>query len=253
MTYVYHDDDSGLKNFNNNFYDLKSNNIHPEYDYTNTILNNIDNNNSIIEIGCGTNRLGNIIRTYKNDLIKEYIGLEPDKVRYNVSNMCETDKFKYFNQFSNEYIKNNPNKKFDIVIISQVIQHVSTKSAIEIIGDAQKLLKQNGKLLLSTTHVPNEFFSYSSKPNISDSKENFDKYCNSNNSSNGLPVHFFSRDTLINYIHVFSNLVVLEWHQYAFVKQNSLKMMGNIFHNNNVNIVKKNGQSQFVVCKKINY
>lgn len=253
MTYTYHDDDSGLKNFNNNFYDLKSNNIFPEHDYIDTILNYIDKDYSIIEIGCGTNRIGNIIKNNKNDIIKEYIGLEPDKTRYNESKNNETQKFKYFNQFSNDYIKNNPTKKFDIVIVSQVIQHVSTKLAIEIIGDAQKLLKLNGKLLLSTTHVPNEFFSYSNKPIISDSKDNFDKYCNLNKSNNGLPVHFFSRDSLINYIQVFSDLIVLEWHQYAFPKKESLKIMGNIFHNNNLNIVKKNGQSQFVVCKKIIY
>ena len=252
MTYVYHGNDTMSKALTNNFYDLKSNNIDPEHDYIDTILRNINQNNSIIEIGCGNNRIGHIIETSKNNLIKEYIGLEPDETRYNESKKYETQKFKYLNQFSNEYIKNNLNKKFDIVIVSQVIQHVSTKTAIEIIGDAQKLLKQNGKLFLSTTHVPNEFFSYSKKPNISDSKENFDKYCNSNNSNNGLPVHMFSRDVLINYIQVFSDFIVLEWHQYAIVKKQGLTFMGTIFHNNNINIVKKNGQSQFVVCKKIN-
>lgn len=251
MQYVYCDTDPDIKNFNNNFYDLKSNNDDPEYDYINSILNNIINNTSIIEVGCGTNRLGNIIKKNKNDFVKEYIGLEPDKKRFNESKLFENNKFKYFNQYSSDYIKNNNNKKFDIVIVSQVIQHVSTKNAIEIIGDCEKLLKENGMLFLSTTQSPTEFFSYGLKPNITDSKDNFDKYCSSNNNDYGLPVHFFSREVLINYIQHFSNLVVLEWHQYAFIKKNSVGLLCSILHNNNHRIIKKNGQSQYVICKKI--
>lgn len=75
MEYNYHDTDPIIDNFNKNLYDLKSNNKDPENDYINTILNNITYNCKIIEIGCGTNRLGNIIKKYKNELVKEYIGL----------------------------------------------------------------------------------------------------------------------------------------------------------------------------------
>lgn len=247
--YIYHDDDSNLQKFNENFYDLRYKNNKPEYPFFNAILNNIKNNDKIIEFGCGTNRIGQIINNY-NKNISEYVGLEPDNVRYNISKKYENNKYKFYNLFSNQYICKFPNKKFDIVIISQVIQHVSTKNAIEIISDAQKLLKEDGILLLSTTNSEKEFFTYSNKPQIEDNKINFDNYCCKNISENGLPVHFFSRETLINYVNFFSNMVVIEWQHYAFIKQDRLDKLKFIFHSDK-NILKKLGQSQFILCKKL--
>jgi len=247
--YIYSSNENGLNNFENNFYNKKKINEHPQKPYFDYLSSILTTEKSFFEIGFGFGRIFNFV---KNN-VKEYVGIEPDVERFKSSqkllkyNIDKSERFQFFNYFSNDYIKHYPDKKFDIVCISHVIQHVSTQTALNIIKDAFKLLNDNGTLIISTTCAPRELFTYE-KLNISDTVNNFNYYCLKNETNKGLPVHMFTKESLLVYL---QNFEIKYYEQYQFIKPDKLEWFSNNFYTSK-NEITNIGQSQFVVCKKKN-
>jgi SAM-dependent methyltransferase len=247
--YIYVNSDDRMNQFENNFYNKKNINEHPQKPYFDCLKSILTPETSFFEIGCGRGRIFNFVKNH----VKEYIGIEPDIERFKVcekllKNNTTFQCFQFINSFSNEYIKNYPTKKFDVVCISHVIQHVSTYNAVNILNDAFNLLNDDGKLILSTTCAPREIFTYDKK-NISDIPSNFNNYCYHNQTNRGLPVHMFTKESLFVYLQKFE---IKYYEQYQFIRRDKLNWFCENFFTTQNEIVNV-GQSQFVVCQKKSY
>ena len=246
QNYKYILDDSTLSEFEKCFYNKYDSTLHPQQPYFDILVNSVNSYTTFLEIGCGQGRIFKSIRPF----VKSYVGLEPDKERYkDCLELFEESNTNhdFYNMFSHEYLAAYPEKKFDFVCISHVIQHVSTQTAHNILKDAYNLLNVNGKLIVSTTCVPNEIYTYNQN-NISDSVINFDLYCTNNESYNGLPIHMFAKDTLEKYLHD-SNFTVINYEQYEFIKEKNIPWFSCIFHTS-IDRLCSIGMSQVALCIK---
>ena len=246
--YIYVNSDERMNHFEKNFYNKKNINEHPQKPFFDQLVSILTPETSFFEIGCGNGRIFNFVKKH----VKEYVGVEPDIERLKVcenllKNETDTndDKFQFFNSFSNEYIKENPTKKFDVVCISHVIQHVPTYGVVNILNDAFNLLNDNGKLILSTTCTPREIFTYDKHP-ISDTPRNFNNYCFYNQTNKGLPVHTFTKESLFIYLQKFE---IKYYEQYQFIRRDKLDWFCKTFFTSQNEIINI-GQSQFVICEK---
>lgn len=244
--YKYILDDSTLSEFEKCFYNKYTTTLHPQQPYFDMLVNNVNSDTTFLEIGCGQGRIFKSVRP----VVKSYVGLEPDKDRYkDCLGLLEeaNTNHAFYDMFSHEYIAVYPEKKFDFVCISHVIQHVSTQTAHNILKDAYNLLNINGKLIVSTTCVPNEIYTYNQN-NISDSVINFDLYCTQNEIYNGLPVHMFTKISLEKYLND-SNFTIVNYEQYEFIKGNKLPWFSSIYHTS-IDSLRNIGMSQVALCIK---
>jgi len=102
----------------------------------------------VLEIGSYYGALGQLVKP----LVKEYTGLELS--RHACSYSKKNLKLNTLNQSINEYSNNN--KKFDIVLMTDVIEHVD--DPFNLLFLIEKKLNKNGKLILSTFNF-DSFFS----------------------------------------------------------------------------------------------
>jgi 2-polyprenyl-3-methyl-5-hydroxy-6-metoxy-1,4-benzoquinol methylase len=100
--------------------------------------------NSILDLGCGRGWLTNLLTSYG------YVtGVEPIKpvVEYakkifpEINFICGTTK---------DLLKKREHKKFDLVVSSEVIEHIPNGYKSEFIDDIFKLLKSEGYLIITT-------------------------------------------------------------------------------------------------------
>jgi 2-polyprenyl-3-methyl-5-hydroxy-6-metoxy-1,4-benzoquinol methylase len=97
---------------------------------------------SIIDVGCGRGWLSNKLVTYG-----EVIGIEPVAavVEYAKSLFRKPE---FFALRPDEFIQNKPNVKFDLVVCSEVLEHVIDKK--KFIEDLGKLSLPGGHLIITT-------------------------------------------------------------------------------------------------------
>jgi 2-polyprenyl-3-methyl-5-hydroxy-6-metoxy-1,4-benzoquinol methylase len=101
-------------------------------------------NNSILDLGCGRGWLTNLLSNYGN-----VIGIEPIKpvVDYakiffpEINFICGTAK---------DLIKEREIKKFDLIVSSEVIEHISDLYKPDFIKDIFTLLNREGYLIITT-------------------------------------------------------------------------------------------------------
>ena len=112
-----------------------------EYIYEN---NKFNKSLSVLEYGCG---YGGILEYFRDKSFDIY-GIEKD-VKLNES--LNERNIKVFNGELTEY---NKNIKFDLIILSHVLEHLYDPSSL--INEAYKLLKPNGKLYIEVPGINNE-------------------------------------------------------------------------------------------------
>jgi methionine biosynthesis protein MetW len=98
----------------------------------------------ILDVGCGTGSLTNVVTGGKNN---EVLGIEPDKLRAEVANSRGVDVF--CGILSEEYF--NGRELFDVVMFADVLEHVADPAAL--LRLASKGLKPDGFVLISVPNV----------------------------------------------------------------------------------------------------
>jgi 2-polyprenyl-3-methyl-5-hydroxy-6-metoxy-1,4-benzoquinol methylase len=102
------------------------------------------NNNFILDLGCGRGWLTNLLSNYG-----KIIGVEPikpvvdyaKKIFPEITFICGTSK---------DLLKNKNSKKFNLIVVSEVIEHIPDKNKDEFIKDLTRLIENNGFLIITT-------------------------------------------------------------------------------------------------------
>lgn len=172
-----------------------------------------------LEIGCGLGRMVQIIKTKRNAVI----GLEPDPARYSDcrKRFRFTRKVDIFNTNSSDYKNTKPGRKFDLILCSMVLQHVSTRICEQILADIHDLLSEDGIAVISTTQNCKELFTFQDSPNLQ-THEEFDEYAeNSPDQKFGIPVRKFTRESLSECFGK-SKLSIVHWGQFSYIRPEKL-------------------------------
>ena len=110
----------------------------------------IKKSNYILDYGCGDGSLIKQILKYTNNYHKVY-GFEYDtKTITNLRKKFFNEKNLYF--FSN---KNFPNKKFDIIFCTEVIEHLYDKELNNLLQTLNKFKSENGTIIFTTPNQEN--------------------------------------------------------------------------------------------------
>ncbi|MBS1688538.1 MAG: class I SAM-dependent methyltransferase [Bacteroidetes bacterium] len=98
----------------------------------------------LLEVGSGRGWLSNILNLYT-----DVTGIEPEK---EVSEYSQKmfPQIRFFNAGLNEFTKDNPNTKYDIIVCSEVIEHVPYSEQDVFVKNLSTLLSNNGTLILTT-------------------------------------------------------------------------------------------------------
>jgi len=116
-------------------------------DFLNPVIDKIDNNSSLLDIGTGT---GKLIQTLAKKKNVSCVGVDTDENMLNEAKLKVTDK-------NIQLMKIDANKKlpfanasYDYITICSVLFLLDKKSIDLILVDAKRLLKNNGKILVLT-------------------------------------------------------------------------------------------------------
>lgn len=223
-----------------------------EQDYFDVVkmLMQIKKHGSLLDIGSGAGRIPKISMSIMN----ETIALEPDINRWE---FCHSEYHKppvcqVIPQKTSEYMKDNPSRSFDLIVVGMVIQHMSTTACKSLLNEVKELLKDDGVAIIYTTHTLHKTkgFSFSAgDPNEAYvSEDEFNAYADGHlEQDKGIPVRRFSKDDLLDSISL--HFIPLMWRQTSYYKEDKLP-----FFSNSVNVIaeelKDTGHSQFVVVSK---
>ena len=213
------------------------------------LLIELKRSGSLLDIGGGLGRVTALAR----GKIAEIVVLEPDVARfqhcYNAFHDAPTTQV--LNQLSSTYIRENPEKQFDLIVLGMVIQHISTNATANIIKDAARLVKPDGVVIISTTLVPEcaKGFSYSNVPHKAYvPQDEFDRYAeNSLVQDKGIPVRRFTEAELRSAVE--SDFDVLQWTQFSYYRPERIRWFTKIY-NTRVSDLQDIGNSQFVVLRR---
>ncbi|MEH6591670.1 MAG: class I SAM-dependent methyltransferase [Halioglobus sp.] len=151
---------------------------------------------AVIDIGAGTGRA----TVLAQGICREVVALEPDRERWQGthSDLHDEPQCRVLCQTSSDYIAENPGKKFDVVILGWVVQHISTVTCDAVLRDVAQLLQPDGVAIIATTHTIEEAEGFSCAHADLDevymSEVAFNTYAeNSANQPKGIPVRRFSK------------------------------------------------------------
>ncbi len=127
----------------------------------------------LLDIGCG---LGRIVGLLRHE-VAGIVGLEPDPERFAASraDFHDGDRVEILNCSSDRYKLEHPSRTFDMVVVSMVIQHVSTETCDRILADVHDLLAADGVGMVATTQQEVERFTRQSDQAPLD-RDAFDRY-----------------------------------------------------------------------------
>lgn len=115
------------------------------------------NNYSILDLGSGRGWLTNLLSEYG-----KVLGIEPIKPVVNYAKKI-FPKIEFVCGTSKDLLNNKENKRFDLIVASEVIEHISDNNKNEFIKDIFKLLNDEGYLIITTPRkeAQNEWIKYS--------------------------------------------------------------------------------------------
>jgi 2-polyprenyl-3-methyl-5-hydroxy-6-metoxy-1,4-benzoquinol methylase len=252
--YTYHFDDSAIDRFNEILESRlgDSSGFH-EQDFFDTLnlLLATNRDGPCLDVGAGVGRITSIAR----DIVSDVVALEPDDSRWHECHRqwqrdgsCEV-----LCQTTSDYIQSNPDRKFSLIVVSMVIQHLSTEATKALMRDVATLLEPRGIAIVSTTHTIESAkgFSFSGDPaRVYIEQEEFNAYASQASSAQkmGLPVRRFSKSDLYEEVEA-ARLEVVLWRQISYYKPNGAKFFANRL-GVDVQDLKNVGNSQFVVVQK---
>jgi len=252
--YTYHFDDSAIDRFNailENRLGDGSGFHEQEFFDTLSLLLALNRDGSCLDVGAGIGRITSIAR----EAISHIVALEPDESRwkechrdFHQEKSCEV-----FCQTTSQYIQSNPDKRFSLIVVSMVIQHLSTEATKTLMHDIAQLLEPNGVAIVSTTHTVEtaKGFSLSGDPDrVYIEKEEFNAYASAPSSAqkNGLPVRRFSKKDLYEEVQAVGLQAIL-WRQMSYYKPNGAKFFANRL-DVDAQVLANVGNSQFIVVQR---
>lgn len=227
--YVYNDDDKGIADWMKNFTSRQGDGSgDPEEAYLQMIeVMAACKKTNWLEIGCGFGRLIPVISKYA----ESYTGIEPDFDRFSeCAKQFHTPgrNISILNFSSDGYRNTNQNVKHGAIIVSMVIQHVSTQICKNIMSDVHSLLSDDGVAIISTTQTPVDLFTRQLDPTPI-SLEEYDAYASDPLGAKlGLPVRKFSKDTFLREIRD-SNLELVAWNQFSYIREEKIDWLASLY------------------------
>jgi len=252
--YTYHFDDAAIDRFNeileNRLGDSSGSHEQEFFDTLNLLLA-LNRDGSCLDVGAGIGRITSIAK----DTVSSVVALEPDESRwrechrqFHHAGSCEV-----LCQTTGQYIQSNPDKRFNLIVVSMVIQHLATEATKALMRDICRLLEPNGVAIISTTHTIEaaKGFSFSGDPDrVYIEQEEFNAYASAASSKHnkGLPVRRFSKNDLYEAVQAVALQPVL-WRQISYYKPN-----GAAFFAKRLGVQAEHlegaGNSQFVVVQR---
>ncbi|MCE9630296.1 MAG: class I SAM-dependent methyltransferase [Planctomycetia bacterium] len=215
--YIYNASDDALVAWNRNFTSrIGDGTGDPEEDYLSTLqlVAASKPDAALLEIGCG---LGRIIRVMNH--VGPIVGLEPDAERFRASfaSLHDGERVQILNCTSTSYRTVHPQRRFGIVVVSMVIQHVPTTTCDRILRDVHDFLAADGLAVVATTQQDEERFTYQADQTHRRMDE-FDAYAGESASqTRGIPVRQFSKASFLAAVRQ-SGLSVVRWGQFSYVR-----------------------------------
>jgi SAM-dependent methyltransferase len=249
--YIYKDNDSTMATLSamltSRIGDETGNHEAAHLDTINLLVS-VFSSGSMIDVGCG---MGRIIKAAAGK-IREIVALEPDTIRsdWARAEVAGHESVTVLKLMTHEYIAQNPGKQFDLVILSMVLQHLSTHNCKLLMNDLATLTRPGGFAVISTTHALEsaKCFTYQHVSQARISEEEFNNYAdNSEVQDKGLPVHRFSRTELEALVPQSFELV--QWSQCSYYRPQYLDHFAKI-HRVTPEELRNIGNSQFMVLKK---
>jgi ubiquinone/menaquinone biosynthesis C-methylase UbiE len=210
------------------------------------LVGNCKTDQNYLDVGSGSGRIIEIMRPNA----KRMTGLEPDIERFKScrDNYLNCENVQIFNSTTSEYNDAFPNERFDVIIVSMVLQHVSTTTCGQILRDVQKLLAPNGVGIVATTHFFDERFLYQFDTNPKSSDE-FDRYAeNCSDQEWGIPVRMFSKGSFYREIEQ-AALEVIVWNQFCYFRPEKLAHFAPLYHVP-ADAIRDTAISQFAVVRR---
>jgi 2-polyprenyl-3-methyl-5-hydroxy-6-metoxy-1,4-benzoquinol methylase len=210
------------------------------------LVANCKTDQDYLDVGSGFGRIIDILEPNA----KRIIGLEPDIDLFK----CCRDRYlgceniEIFNSTTSEYRRACPDKRFDVIVVSMVLQHVSTTTCGQILCDVDKLLAPNGVGIVATTHFFDERFVYQRDTKPKSSVE-FDRYAeNCSDQEWGLPVRMFSKGSFYREIER-AALEVITWYQCSYLRPEKLADFARLY-DLPTDPLRDSGISQFAVVRR---
>jgi cyclopropane fatty-acyl-phospholipid synthase-like methyltransferase len=200
----------------------------------------------LLDIGCG---LGRVISLVK-DNVQSIVGLEPDRARFSECHAAHHngDSLEILNCTSTEFKTVHPDRKFDIIIVSMVIQHVSTDTCAQILRDVHELLSTDGVAIIATTQQDTERFTFA-RSQSDKSREEYDRYAEDcNNQTWGIPVRQFSRTSFLAALQE-AGFRAIHWGQFSYIRPERLKAFAQMMQRP-AEAIADVATSQYAVIKK---
>ncbi|MEZ5569502.1 MAG: class I SAM-dependent methyltransferase [Halioglobus sp.] len=251
-TYVYHfndDLDRFSELFENRLGDRSGYHEQEFFDVLELVLA-LKRGGACIDVGAGMGR----ITARARELMTETVALEPDESRWRECHRaCNSEpECLVLCQTTSEYLRDNPDRQFDLAVVSMVLQHVSSENCIHILGDIAKLLKPGGVAIVSTTHTLEACKGYSftgDNNRVYVPEAEFNAYTQSPPAQQnlGLPVRRFSKQDFMDAVEPF--LSPIYWGQTSFYRPVGLN-----FFSKRLQVAPEEleniGNTQFVVAQK---
>lgn len=217
--YTYNDDESLTANLADTLTSrVGDGSGDPEQVYLETValLMSLNRNGAFLDVGAGFGR----ITALAAQRMAEVTAIEPDAKRCAyLRDTCQSSPaVTVLNMLSGEYRAANPQKRFNLITASMVIQHLSTTDCTRLLGDVAAMLDEDGLAVISTTHGTEKTagFRRSRKPDrITEAQ--FNAYFDDNaGQQHGLPVRRFSKADLEAV--VTPHLDIIHWAQYSYIR-----------------------------------
>lgn len=200
----------------------------------------------LLDIGCG---LGRIVGLLRHE-VAGIVGLEPDPERFAASraDFHDGDRVEILNCSSDRYKLEHPSRTFDMVVVSMVIQHVSTETCDRILADVHDLLAADGVGMVATTQQEVERFTRQSDQAPLD-RDAFDRYAaDSSTQGQGIPVRQFSRVSFLNALDR-AGLAVVRWGQFSYIRPEKLCWFAD-WMGSSPDAIRDVGTSQYAVVRR---
>ena len=193
----------------------------PEEEYLSLLklIANCKPNAQYLDIGCGFGRIIDIVK----HSVGRMVGLEPDPERFRAcyKGHHDGDRISIVNSTSLEYKHAHPQDRFDIIVVSMVLQHVSTKICDQILRDVHDPLMPEGVAIIGTTQQEVERFTFESDSTPRNVEE-FDRYAEDTaNQEWGIPVRMFSKASFHRAIEQ-AGLHTIHWGQFSYFRPEKL-------------------------------
>lgn len=247
--YIYNASDDDLLLWNQNFTSRMGDGLgDPEEEFLELVklIIRCRPGSRVLDIGCG---LGRFV-----DLIGQHVGrmtcLEPDEARYRHCYRHHNNgvSVEVLHTTSGDYRRRQPEARFDLVLLSMVLQHVSTATCLELLDDMAHLLGPNGIGVIATTQQDIERFTYQSDPTVRSVAE-FNEYCSSSEDQRyGIPVRQFSKASLLAAV-AQSNLDIIRWGQFCYLKPEKVDWYAN-WMGSSPSAIENLGISQYAVVRR---